>query len=105
MIIVITKPEFFEGEADRIVHLLDSGQADLIHIRKPQASIAGGDMIARLESLIQALPARLYQRLVLHDCHELAVRYRLRGVHLNSRHPQPPAGWSGAVSISCHSLQ
>ena len=114
MVIVITKPEFFEGEAEQIVQLLDSGRADLVHIRKPGlgsladsarglelAELAG---LERLERLIQALPARLYSRLVLHDHHSLAIKYGLRGVHLNSRNPEPPAGWSGAVSISCHTL-
>ena len=114
MVIVITKPEFFEGEAEQIVQLLDSGRADLVHIRKPGlgsladsarglelAELAG---LERLERLIQALPARVYGRLVLHDGHQLAIKYGLRGVHLNSRNPEPPAGWSGAVSISCHTL-
>ena len=119
MVIVITKPDFFEGEAEQIVQLLDSGKADLVHIRKPQqpssladsarglelaelAELAG---LERLERLIQALPARVYGRLVLHDGHQLAIKYGLRGVHLNSRHPQPPEGFKGAVSISCHSLK
>ena len=103
MVIVITKPEFFEGEAEQIVQLLDSGRADLVHIRKPLVSLA--DSARGLERLIQALPARLYGRLVLHDGHQLAIKYGLRGVHLNSRHPQPPEGFKGAVSISCHSLK
>ena len=116
MVIVITKPEFFEGEAEQIVQLLDSGKADIVHIRKPLVSLADSARwlelaelaelagLERLESLIQALPARVYGRLVLHDCFELALKYQLRGVHLNSRHPQPPQGFKGAVSISCHSL-
>ena len=114
MVIVITKPEFFEGEAEQIVQLLDSGRADLVHIRKPLVSLADSARgleltelagLERLERLIQALPARLYGRLVLHDGHQLAIKYGLRGVHLNSRHPQPPEGFKGAVSISCHSLK
>ncbi len=115
MVIVITKPEFFEGEAEQIVQLLDSGRADLVHIRKP-VKLAGlawlerldgalADSARELERLIQALPARVYGRLVLHDCFELALKYQLRGVHLNSRHPQPPQGFKGAISISCHSLE
>ena len=114
MVIVITKPEFFEGEAEQIVQLLDSGRADLVHIRKPLVSLADSARglelaelawLERLERLIQALPARVYGRLVLHDCFELALKYQLRGVHLNSRHPQPPKGFKGAISISCHSLK
>ena len=83
MIIVITQPFFFEGEAERIAQLLSSGTADIVHIRKP---------LDRAE------------RLVLHDCFKLAVKYNLRGIHLNSRNAQPPEGYKGAVSISCHSL-
>ena len=98
MIIVITKPEFFDGEAKRISWLLTSGAADIIHIRKPKASMH------QVEQLIQQLPPDVYDRLVLHDHHQLAVKYRLRGVHLNSRNPQSPEGFKGAVSISCHSL-
>jgi len=121
MIIVITRPDFFEGEAEKIAQLLQSGRADLIHIRKPPLPLADSarvrqsrlekldrlenlDRLAQMERLIQALPARLYSRLVLHDHHSLAIKYGLRGVHLNSRNPEPPAGWSGAVSISCHTL-
>lgn len=99
MIIVITRPEFFEGEAEGIVQLLDSGRAHLVHIRKPSSSLA------EVEQLLKKLPNRLYYRLVLHDHHELAVRYGLRGVHLNHRNPVPPQRWQGAVSRSCHSLE
>ena len=98
MIIVITRPDYFEGEAEKIAQLLQSGRADLVHIRKPKTSQS------ELEQLLSSIPSALYSRLVLHDHHSLAIKYGLRGVHLNSRTPQPPAGWNGAVSISCHSL-
>ena len=98
MIIVITRPDFFAGEAERITALLTSGKADLIHIRKPQSNQY------EVEQLLCDLPAVLYPRLVLHDHHPLAMRYGLRGVHLNRRNPNPPADWTGAVSISCHTL-
>ncbi|MCR5270663.1 MAG: thiamine phosphate synthase [Prevotella sp.] len=99
MIIVITRPDFFEGEAERITELLRSGRADLMHIRKPQAS---REEVMRL---LISLPGDIYDRLVLHDQHQLAVECHLHGIHLNHRNPQPPAGWTGAVSISCHSFQ
>lgn len=109
MVIVITKPEFFEGEAEQIVQLLDSDKADIVHIRKP-VKLAGldgalADSARELEKLIKSLPDRVYGRLVLHDCFDLALKYQLHGVHLNSRHPQPPEGFRGAISISCHSLK
>lgn len=108
MIIVITQSYFFPDEAGRIVQLLSSGAADIVHIRKPLLDNLDNldrlDILEKYERLIQALPSGLYPRLVLHDCFELAVRYGLRGIHLNSRNPQPPEDFTGAVSISCHSL-
>ena len=97
MTIVITLPYFFEGEAEQIVQLLHSS-VDLIHIRKPESKAE------ELERLIMSIPNEYYPRLVLHDHHELAMKYHLHGVHLNGRNPQPPVGWEGSVSKSCHSL-
>ena len=108
MIIVITQPYFFQGEAERIVQLLSGGAADIVHIRKPLLdktdSLARIERLVKLQRLIETLPSELYGRLVLHDCHQLAIKYGLRGVHLNSRNPLPPDDFEGAVSISCHSL-
>lgn len=96
MIIVITLPEYIDGEAERIVQLLC--RVDLIHLRKP------GSIIERLEQLINEIPTEYHNRLVLHDHHSLAVKYNLFGVHLNSRNPMPPVGWGGSISRSCHTL-
>lgn len=98
MTIVITLPYFFDGEAEQIVQLLHSS-VDLIHIRKPESKTE------ELERLIMSIPSEYYPRLVLHDHHELAMKYHLHGVHLNGRNPQPPMGWEGSVSKSCHSLE
>ena len=98
MTIVITLPYFFDGEAEQIVQLLHSS-VDLIHIRKPESKAE------EVERLIMSIPSEYYPRLVLHDHHELAMKYHLQGVHLNGRNPQPPVGWEGSVSKSCHSLE
>lgn len=98
MTIVITLPYFFDGEAEQIVQLLHSS-VDLIHIRKPESKAE------EVEKLIMSIPSEYYPRLVLHDHHDLAMKYHLHGVHLNGRNPQPPQGWEGSVSKSCHSLE
>lgn len=98
MTIVITLPYFFDGEAEQIVQLLHSS-VDLIHIRKPESKAE------ELERLIMSISSEYYPRLVLHDHYELAMKYHLHGVHLNGRNPQPPQGWEGSVSKSCHSLE
>ena len=98
MTIVITQPDFFDGEVERIVQLLHRGDVDLIHIRKPSATKEA------VEALIKQIPSTLYDKLVLHDFHALAPKYNLYGIHLNSRNPQPLSGWTGSISISCHTL-
>lgn len=98
MTIVITLPTFFEGEADRIALLLDISDVDLMHIRKPGATEE------EVEKLILAIPERMHNRLVLHDHHHLAIKYDLYGIHLNSRNPEPPVGWTGSMSRSCHTI-
>lgn len=97
--IVITKPLFFAGEADAIARLLDRGDIDMLHLRKPGAT--KNDM----ERLISEIPQEWHSRLVIHDHPLLAERYGLYGIHLNSRFPTPPQGWRGSVSRSCHSLK
>ena len=98
MIVVITRPDFFPGEAEAIVRLLDSGAVDRVHIRKPYAEAE------HVEALLDAIPKSLYGRLSLHDCHRLAVK-RGCGIHLNARNPLPPASFEGTVSVSCHSIE
>lgn len=96
MIAVVTLPHFFPEEVDAIKRLLESGAVDRMHVRKPESTRL------QMESLLDKIPAHLYPRLSLHDCHELA-RDRGCGVHLNGRHPSPPPAFDGIVSVSCHS--
>lgn len=97
-VIILTLPEFVEGEARRIEAFLRQGIASSVHLRKPTATFS------ELEALVRAIPADLHSRLVVHDHFDLATQYGLQGVHLNRRNPLPPAGWQGSVSRSCHSL-
>lgn len=96
-VIVITDPEFLPGEAEALTALLDAG-AWRVHVRKPGAHAED------VSALLEAVPERCYSRISLHDCHDLALRYGLGGVHLNGRNPEPPFGFAGLVSRSCHSF-
>lgn len=98
-IIVITRPDFFDGETHLVNRLLGCGMQRL-HLRKPGASEA------RLEEWLQAVDRQYYGRIVLHDCHPLATRLGLGGVHLNSRNPEAPAGLPEGMTVSrsCHSF-
>lgn len=97
MIIVITHPEYFAGEADIINRMFCLGLQRL-HLRKPTGTAA------QLEQLIQQIDTQYHNRLVLHDHHTLALKYALGGIHLNSRNPLPLPGFDGTVSCSCHSF-
>lgn len=97
-LLAITREDFFEQEAEAVSRILDGGFAR-VHLRKPSASEA------EIRSLIERIPDRYRNRLSLHDRHALAVEYGLGGIHLNGRNPEPPAGFRGTVSRSCHSIE
>ena len=95
--VIITKPTFFDGEAEAICRYVEEGR--LVHVRKPAATRM------EMEALLGMLPKEVCSHLVLHDFHELAKKYDVYGVHLNSRNPNAPVGWKGSISRSCHSLE
>lgn len=97
-LLIITRPDFFPGEQAAVVSLFRNG-LETLHLRKPDASPT------ELEAFLRSLPDEYLSRIVIHDHFQLALRYPLKGIHLNSRHPQPPAGYTGSVSASCHSLE
>ena len=97
-LIVITQPEFFEDEAAAITSLFDAG-LEILHLRKPGASYED------MDKLLRRLPAEYMERIVTHDHFGLASERNLKGVHLNRRNPAVPAGFTGHVSRSCHSLE
>lgn len=103
-IIVITRPEFFEGETALVNTLFEHGMQRL-HLRKPRATQQ------ELAEWIEGIHPPFRQRIVMHDHHELARDYALGGIHLNSRNPEVPL-WAEqekarrhfTLSRSCHSI-
>ena len=95
-LIAITRPEFYVEEIRQIIDRLENG-VDVLHIRKPNATAE------ELEHLVVAR-VKDRDRIVLHDHFELAVKYSLRGVHLNSRNSDVPRDFCGTVSRSCHTV-
>lgn len=96
--IVITSPNFLQGEATFISRLFDHG-VDLLHLRKPGASMEA------CRQLLDEIPHEWHNRIVLHSHFELASTYNLHGVHLNHRCPHAPEGFDKSISCSCHSLE
>lgn len=96
--IAITPPYFYPHEAEAITAMLRWGEVSRVHLRKP------GCEAESMAALIARIPSELRGRISLHDHHELAATYGVGGVHLNSRNPQAPDGWTGLVSRSLHSV-
>ena len=100
--VVITSPDFIPDEPTLICRLFDCG-LDTLHLRKPDSA---AEDCARL---LDALPAALLPRIVIHDHFNLCRDYGLAGVHLNRRNPVAPSfahtsdGFP-TVSASCHSI-
>lgn len=97
-LIAITRESFFDDEAALIMRLLD-GRIDRVHVRKPEASEN------EVRKLLDSIHEKYRTRISLHDHLSLANEYALGGVHLNRRNPEPPAGYAGLISRSCHSLK
>lgn len=104
-LVVITRPDFFEGETALVNRMFEEGM-ERLHLRKPKATQQ--EMAEWIEQI--ALPFR--HRIVLHDYHQLAIQYGLGGIHLNSRNPEPPQNLRTSnpqtlitISRSCHSVE
>ena len=96
--IVFTPHEPFDGETEALSVLLESGAADLIHLRHPGAKEES------TRGIIDGIPENLRHRIRLHDHFELVSEYGLGGVQLNGRNPVPPDEIL-SVSRSCHSIE
>lgn len=96
--IIITSPDFISGEAIFIDKLFLQG-LDLLHIRKPDASLEA------YKRLLLQIPKHWYSRIVLHEYFDLAEELGLHGIHLNRRCSQVPDSFHRSISCSCHSLE
>ena len=97
-LIIITSPDFLPDEARILTELFKAG-LDLLHLRKPEAEIY------EVESLLQEIPMKYRNRIVIHDFFLLKEKYSLGGIHLNSRHPEAPENYHGLLSRACHILE
>ena len=81
-IIVISREEFFPGEAEILNGMFTEGLMGL-HLRKL------GSTAEEYAALLSGIAGEYRSRIVLHDHYELAEEFGVGGIHLNSRN-QPP---------------
>jgi thiamine-phosphate pyrophosphorylase len=96
-LVVITQPEFFDGEEVLVNAILDAGLQHL-HLRKPSATAD------ELAAFISNISPQWRSRIVLHSHFELAQQFCLGGIHVNMRNNIIPQDFAGSKSRSCHSL-
>ena len=102
-LIVISKPSFFEGEADLINELFESGM-ERFHLRKEGAEKY------EYEQLLGNIHPRYLERVALHQFHELAVDFGIQRLHFpevqrkSCQHLLLPPSEAVILSTSIHSI-
>ena len=97
-LVVLSYPTFFTEEIPVLVQLFEAG-LELFHLRKHEATRD------ELEQFIEAIPAKYYARIVVHQHYEMVDKYGLRGIHLNRHTTSDFRPQSGTVSTSLHTLE
>ncbi len=78
MLIILTSERELDNEADRINTLFENG-LEVLHLRKPTLSIEG------YRALLTQINPTFYDRIMIHQYHELCVEFTLRGVHIQEQ--------------------
>lgn len=78
-VIVISGPNEKAGEMETLTSLFEAG-LERFHLRKPNYSTQ------QMREYLNRVPAKYYNRIVIHSHHELCLRYKLAGIHLTGKH-------------------
>lgn len=96
-LVVMTKPTFFVEEDKILTSLFDEGLENL-HLYKPGAT----PMYS--ERLLTLLDEDVYNKITVHDHFYLKEEYKLKGIHIDDAVSEPPKGYKGHISRTCHAL-
>ena len=79
VLIVITHPQYIENEVEQL-SLLFKSNLQTLHLRKPNWKKAD------YEALLKSIAPAHKKKLMLHQYHELALKYNVKGLHLKEEH-------------------
>lgn len=96
-LIVMTKPTFFVEEDKILANLFDEGLENL-HLNKP------GSSPMYSERLLTLLGEDLTSKITVHHHFYLKEEYRLKGIHIDDARTEPPAGYRGNITRTCHAI-
>lgn len=97
-IIAITTPKIVAEDFLLIKKLVKSGIYS-IHLRKPESEID------ECRKLLNELSTEEFSKIVIHNYPELCNEFSLKGIHINKNVLNPPLGYGGFKTRSCHSLE
>lgn len=96
-LIVMTKPTFFVEEDKILTNLFEEGM-DNLHLYKP------GSSPMYSERLLTLLGEKLACKTTVHNHFYLKEEYKLHGIHIDDAYTEPPAGYRGNISRTCHAI-
>lgn len=96
-LIVMTKPAFFVEEDKILANLFEEGLENL-HLYKPGASPIYS------ERLLTLLGEYFHSKITVHGHFYLKEEYHLKGIHIDDAFTEPPIGYKGNVTRTCHSI-
>lgn len=76
---VMTTNEKFQSELSDVIQLFQNGLMTL-HLRKSRFSTK------KLREYIESIPKSYHNRIIIHSHHRLALKYRLKGIHISKNH-------------------
>ena len=78
-LIVITPSKDVPDEQSLVTKMFESGLTTL-HLRKPRHSTH------QMAEYLKEIPAHFHNRIVIHSHHKLALKFKLKGIHLSKNH-------------------
>lgn len=93
----MTRPTFFVEEDKILTNLYEEGM-DNLHLHKP------GSSPMYSERLLTLLGDDLASKITVHHHFYLKDEYKLRGIHIDDAHTEPPTGYRGNLSRTCHAI-
>ena len=97
-LILLTHPDFFIQEHIILDAMFEEG-LDMLHILKPNSEPIF------CERLLKLMDKGWRKKIVTHEHFYLKNEFKLHGIHLSQRNPEPPAKYRGHVSCSCFSME
>ena len=96
-LIVMTRPTFFVEEDKILANLFEEGLENL-HLYKPGAA----PMYS--ERLLTLLGEDYNRKISVHGHYYLKEEYNLRVIHIDDAFTEPPVGYKGNLSRTCHAI-